>query len=141
MTTSRVASDLAAIMVPIGVVGAVLAVVCAVVAAVAIARGAGGLTGGAVGVWIPAAMVSSVAGFGSQWTPLIVSGSALVGLLVLGGVARAIVRATGATWLSRRAKTDAADGAAVGASSTVGTATSAIAVPSSLTRPNPVHAS
>lgn len=78
-------------MVPIGVVGAVLAVLCAVVAAVAIVRGSGGLSGGAVGVWIPFALLSSTAGFASQWMPLIASGAALVAFLVIGFALRAIL--------------------------------------------------
>lgn len=93
MTSSRVAHELASILVPIGIVGSVLAVLCAVLAAVAIARGAGGLAGGAVGVWIPAAVLSLAATFASQWIPLIVSGAALVGLLIIGAVVRAIVAA------------------------------------------------
>lgn len=95
MTSSRVASDLAAFLVPIGVVGAVLAGLCAVVAAVAIIRGASGLTGGAVGMWIPAVLISSVAGFANQWIPLIVAGAALIAMLVIGGVVRSIVTAAG----------------------------------------------
>ena len=56
-------------------------------------RGAGGLAGGAVGLWIPRAMLSSTASFASQWTPLLVSGIALAAMLVIGAVARAIVSA------------------------------------------------
>jgi len=91
MTTFRLANDLAAVMVPIGMVGAGLAVICAIVAGVAIMRGAGGLSGGAVGVWIPFALMSFTASFANQWLPLIVSGAALVAMLVIGGVVRAIV--------------------------------------------------
>lgn len=80
-------------LVPIGIVGAVLAVLCAVVAGIAIMRGAGGLAGGAVGVWIPAAVLSLAASFAQQWTPLLVSGAALVGMLILGAVGRAILSA------------------------------------------------
>lgn len=109
MTTWRVASDLAAIMVPIGIGGAVLAVLCALVAGFAIARGAGGLTGGAVGIWIPAAMVSSMAGFANDWMPLIAAAGALGGLLVLGAVARGVLHATGAEWPTRREKADAVE--------------------------------
>ena len=81
MTSSRVADELAAVLVPIGVVGMVLAVLCAVVAAVAIVRGAGGLAGGAVGVWIPVAVLSLTASFANQWVPAIVSGAALAVML------------------------------------------------------------
>lgn len=93
MTSSRVASELASILVPIGVVGAVLAALCAIVAGVAIMRGAAGLAGGAVGLWIPSAMLSTTASFANQWTPLLVSGIVLVAMLVIGAVARGIVNA------------------------------------------------
>lgn len=106
MTTWRVASDLAAIMVPIGVVGAVLAGLCALVAGIAIVRRAGGLSGGAVGVWIPAAMLSSVAGFANQWMPLLLSSAALVGMLVIGGVVRGVMNAKGLELPSRKAETE-----------------------------------
>ena len=95
MTTMRVASDLAAVMVPIGYVGAALAAVCAIVAAVAMIRGAGGLTGGAVGLWIVCALMSMTASFAQEWTPLILAGAALVAMLVIGGVVRAILNAGG----------------------------------------------
>ncbi|KRD53666.1 hypothetical protein ASE34_00720 [Microbacterium sp. Root280D1] len=78
---------------PIGVVGAVLAALCAIVAGVAIMRGAAGLAGGAVGLWIPSAMLSTTASFANQWTPLLVSGIVLVTMLVIGAVARGIVNA------------------------------------------------
>ncbi|MDY0983685.1 hypothetical protein SOM10_07255 [Microbacterium sp. CFBP9023] len=87
------ASELASILVPIGVVGAVLAALCAIVAGVAIMRGAAGLAGGAVGLWIPSAMLSTTASFANQWTPLLVSGIVLVAMLVIGAVARGIVNA------------------------------------------------
>lgn len=95
MTTSRVASELAALLVPIGVVGAVLAGLCAVVAGIAIVRGASGLTGGAVGVWIPFALMSLLAGFGNQWIPVISAGAALIAMLIIGTVVRAMVTASG----------------------------------------------
>lgn len=94
MNTTRVASDLAAVMVPLGYAGAVFAVICALVAAVAIVRGNGGLTGGAVGVWIVCALLSLVASFASDWLPPIMAGSALVVLLAAGGVVKWIVSAT-----------------------------------------------
>lgn len=93
MTSSRVASELASVLVPLGIVGAVLAGLCALVAAIAIVRGAGGLAGGAVGVWIPAAMLSLAASFANQWTPLFASVAVLIGLLVIGVVVRGIVEA------------------------------------------------
>lgn len=91
MTSSRMASELAAILVPIGVVGAVLAALCAIVAGVAIMRGAAGLAGGAVGLWIPSALLSSTASFANQWTPLVVAGAVLAAMLVIGAVVRGIV--------------------------------------------------
>lgn len=91
MTSSRMASELAAILVPIGVVGAVIAALCAIIAGIAIMRGAAGLAGGAVGLWIPSAMLSSTASFANQWTPLLVSGIVLVAMLVIGAVVRSIV--------------------------------------------------
>ncbi len=95
MTTLRVASDLASVLVPIGYAGAALAVLCAIVAAVAIVRGAGGLTGGAVGVWIVGALMSFTASFGNQWLPLIIACASLGAMLVIGGVVRGIMSAAG----------------------------------------------
>ncbi|WP_136055838.1 hypothetical protein [Microbacterium sp. K24] len=102
MTTWRVASDLASVMVPIGIVGAVLATVCAIVAAVAIIRGAEGLSGGAVAVWIVCALTSFTASFANQWMPVIISCAALVAMLVIGGVVRLVVGATAAGRAERR---------------------------------------
>lgn len=56
-------------------------------------RGAAGLAGGAVGLWIPSAMLSSTASFANQWTPLLISGAALVAMLLIGSVGRGIVNA------------------------------------------------
>ncbi len=56
-------------------------------------RGAAGLAGGAVGLWIPSAMLSSTASFANQWTPLLIAVATLVAMLVIGGVARSIVNA------------------------------------------------
>lgn len=108
MTTAAIARDLAGFLVPIGWIGAALAVICAIVAGVAIARGAGGLSGGAVGVWIPMALLSSTASFAYQWLPLIASGAALVAMLVLGGIVRAIVRTAAHGRLTRSAARAAA---------------------------------
>jgi hypothetical protein len=85
------ASELASILVPIGVAGAVLAALCAIVAGVAITRGAAGLAGGAVGLWIPSAMLSTTASFANQWTPLLIAGATLVASLVIGAVVRGFV--------------------------------------------------
>ncbi|MGH3688977.1 MAG: hypothetical protein ACRDT7_02360 [Microbacterium sp.] len=95
MTTMRMASDLAAVMVPIGYVGAALAAIFAVVAAIAIVRGAGGLAGGAVGGWMVAALLSVTASFAQVWLPLILACAALAAMLTLGGVVRALVNAAG----------------------------------------------
>lgn len=94
MTTFRMASDLAEVMVPIGIAGAAFAAICAVVAGIAIMRGAGGLTGGAVGLWIVGALMSFTASFANQWLPLLAACAALVAMLTLGGVVRGIVSAT-----------------------------------------------
>lgn len=103
MTTAAIARDLAGFLVPIGWIGALLAVIAAIVAGVAIVRGAGGLSGGATGVWIPFALLSSTASFAAQWLPVIISGAALVAMLILGGVVRAIVNAADSNRLARSA--------------------------------------
>ncbi|UWF77489.1 MULTISPECIES: hypothetical protein [Microbacterium] len=90
MTSLTVANALIELFVPIGVAGAVIAVACALVAATALARGWAGLCGGAVGVWIVAAMLSVAATFASLWTPVLVSLAALAAALVLGAVARGL---------------------------------------------------
>lgn len=119
MTTAGIARDLAGFLVPIGWIGAALAVIAAIVAGVAIARGAGGLSGGAVGVWIPFAVLSSTASFATQWTPVIIAGAALAATLVLGGVVRAIIRVADSDRLTRRrVAATAADVADVPAPST-----------------------
>ncbi|WP_136035990.1 hypothetical protein [Microbacterium sp. K35] len=139
MTTLRVASELAAVLIPIGYVGAAIAVICAIVAGIAIARGAGGLTGGAVGVWIVGALLSVTASFGSQWLALIISGSALVLMLTIGGVVRGMVGAAGLTRRSEApaealpvaaapAKTGTPKVAAVVKAATSSTPTSPVAV-------------
>ncbi|ALX65929.1 hypothetical protein [Microbacterium sp. XT11] len=153
MTSSRVASDLAAVLVPIGVVGAVLAALCAIVAAVAIVRGAGGLCGGAVGVWIPCALVSSFAGFANQWIPLIVAGAALAGSLTIGAVVRSLASASGyerpelarahAVTVTAGAPETSADRAVAAASAAVTTRTASVPVatgtPAALARTNPAR--
>ncbi|WEK61308.1 MAG: hypothetical protein P0Y60_00695 [Candidatus Microbacterium colombiense] len=102
MSTLGVANGLAAVMVPMGIIGAALAAVCAIVAGVAIMRGAGGLSGGAVGLWIPFALMSFTASFANQWLPLIASGAALAAMLILGGVVRAIIAVADGGRPSRR---------------------------------------
>jgi uncharacterized membrane protein YhaH (DUF805 family) len=95
-------------MVAIGIVGAAMAAICAIVAGIAIIRGAGGLSGGAVGLWIMCALVSVTASFGNQWVPLFASCAALVAMLVIGGVVRAMV---GATELGREPRHERFDAA------------------------------
>lgn len=102
MTTWRVASDLASVMLPIGIVGAALAAICAIVAAIAIVRGAEGLSGGAVAVWIVCALMSFTASFANQWMPLILACASLVAMLIIGGVVRLIVGATAVGRAERR---------------------------------------
>lgn len=104
MTTMRVASDLAAVMVPIGYAGAALATIFAIVAAVAIIRGAGGLAGGAVGLWIVGALMSVAASFGQDWTPLILACGSLVAMLIVGAIVRAIVNVAGDGRVDRTAE-------------------------------------
>lgn len=94
MSTLAVTNTLATFFVPIGIVGAALAIVCALVAAFAIARGAAGLAGGAIGVWIVGALLSLAASFATQWMPLFVALIALAVGIVLGGVIRMLVATT-----------------------------------------------
>jgi hypothetical protein len=91
MSSLAVSNTLASFFMPIGIIGAVLAVICAVVAGVALAAGAAGFFGGAVGVWIVGALLSTAASFSSVWTPLIVSVAALAVALVLGGIVHAVM--------------------------------------------------
>lgn len=93
MSSPAVANTLAAVLVPIGNAGAVLAVVCALVAAFALARGAAGLAGGGVGVWILGALLSLCASFAAEWTPVLVSLGALAAAFVVGALARVLLRA------------------------------------------------
>lgn len=93
MTSFRLANELAEVLVPIGYIGAGLAAVCAVVAGIAIIRGAGGLSGGAVGLWIVFALMSFTASFANQWMPVLAACLALAAMLVVGGVVRGVVLA------------------------------------------------
>lgn len=95
MSSLAMANTLAAVLVPIGGAGAVLAVVCALVTAFALARGAAGLVGGGVGVWILGAMLSLCASFAAVWTPVFVSLGALAAAFVIGGLARTLLRGVG----------------------------------------------
>lgn len=102
MSSLAMANTLAAVLVPIGSAGAVLAVICALVTAFALARGAAGLAGGGVGVWILGALLSLCASFATVWTPLFVSLGALAAAFVIGGLARTLLRGI------RRSHTEAA---------------------------------
>ncbi|MBT2483934.1 MULTISPECIES: hypothetical protein [unclassified Microbacterium] len=117
MTSFRLANELAEVLVPIGYIGAGLAAVCAVVAGIAIIRGAGGLSGGAVGLWIVFALMSFTASFANQWVPVLAACLALVAMLVVGCVVRGVVlanagrspeRASAATKISAPVATSAA---------------------------------
>lgn len=90
MSSLAVSNTLASIFVPIGIIGAVLAVICASVAGIALARGAAGLFGGALGVWIAGALLSIATSFAGAWLPVVISLAALTVALVLGGIARAV---------------------------------------------------
>lgn len=88
MSTLGLANALVGLFVPIGVAGAVIALACALLAAFAIARGAAGLAGGAIGVWIVGAVMSISASFAAQWTPFLIAAVALGAALVVGGLVR-----------------------------------------------------
>lgn len=88
MSTLAVTHTLAAIFVPIGIVGAVIALICALIVAFALARRAAGLAGGAAGVWIVGALLSSASSFADLWLPLLVSLGALGAALVIGTILR-----------------------------------------------------
>ena len=99
MSTLGLANTLVSVFVPIGVTGAVIALACALVAAFAIARGAAGLAGGAIGVWIVGALLSVSASFASLWTPFFVAAIGLGVALIAGTVLRVVL----APLLARRA--------------------------------------
>jgi hypothetical protein len=82
---------LAALFVPIGIVGAAIALICALIVAFALARRAAGLAGGAAGVWIVGALLSWASGFADLWLPLFVSLGALGAALVIGSLLRVLV--------------------------------------------------
>lgn len=93
MSSLAMTNALASVFVPIGIAGSVLAIVCAIVGGFALARGAAGLFGGSVGIWIVGALLSLAASFANDWTPLIVSGIALGVALVVGALARTMFTA------------------------------------------------
>ena len=93
MSSIGVLRDLSGFFLSVGFVGAGIAVLCALVAAVALARAAAGLCGGAVAIWIGGALLCLAGGFSGQWMPPLISVGALAAALVLGGVARAVIRA------------------------------------------------
>ena len=91
MSTLGLTNTLVSVFVPIGVTGAVIALACALVAAFAIARGAAGLAGGAIGVWIVGALLSVSASFASLWTPFFVAAIGLGVALIAGTVLRVVL--------------------------------------------------
>ena len=91
MSTLAMTHALAAIFVPIGIVGAIIALICALVVAFALARRAAGLAGGAAGVWIVGALLSWASSFADLWLPLLASLAALGAALVVGGMLRVLV--------------------------------------------------
>lgn len=99
MSTLGLTNTLVSVFVPIGVTGAVIALACALVAAFAIARGAAGLAGGAIGVWIVGALLSVSASFAALWTPFFVAAIGLGVALIAGTVLRVVF----APLLARRA--------------------------------------
>jgi len=92
MSTIGMVRDLSEVFLWIGSAGAGIAVLCALVALFALARGAAGLAGGAVAVWIGGAMLSLTSGFSGQWIPALVATGALVVALVVGALLRPVVR-------------------------------------------------
>lgn len=95
MSTLGVASQLAAILVPIGIAGAIIAAVFALAAGIALAFGAAGFVGGSVGGWIVGTLLSLTASFGSEWMPVLGALGALAVALALGGLIHALVIAGG----------------------------------------------
>src|SRR5690606_22787986 len=59
-------------------------------------RRAAGLAGGAAGVWIVGALLSSASSFADLWLPLLVSLAALGVALVIGTILRVVVRSVSA---------------------------------------------
>lgn len=92
MSTIGMVRDFAEVFLWIGFAGAGVALLCALVALGALARGAAGVVGGSVAVWIGGALLSLTAGFSGQWMPTLLSMGALTVALVLGGVLRPLVR-------------------------------------------------
>lgn len=93
MSTIGMVRDLSEVFLWIGSAGAGIALLCALVALFALARGAAGLAGGAVAVWIGGALLSLTSGFSGQWIPTLVATGALTGALVVGALLRPVVRA------------------------------------------------
>lgn len=116
MSTLAVTNALESVLVPIGTAGAVLAVVCALITAVALARGAAGLAGGGIGVWMAGALLSLCASFATLWTPSLVSAGALVAAFVIGGVLRMLRRGSRAARTGIRVEVDADESARASAS-------------------------
>lgn len=90
ITSLSVMNGLGGFFAAVGFAGAVLAVLCALAAAVALAAGASGFAGGAVGGWIPSALLSSAACFTGEWMPLLVSLAALAVAMIAGTALRGL---------------------------------------------------
>lgn len=92
MSTLAVTNTLASVFVPIGIAGAVIAVACALVTAFALARGAAGLAGGGIGVWIVGALLSLCASFALMWVPFLIACGSLATAFVFGAAGRMLWR-------------------------------------------------
>ncbi len=92
MSTLAVTNTLASVFVPIGIAGAVIAVACALVTAFALARGAAGLAGGGIGVWIVGALLSLCASFALMWVPFLIACGSLATAFVVGAVGQMLWR-------------------------------------------------
>ena len=92
MSTIGVVRDLSELFLWVGIAGTGFALLCAIIAAVALAVGSAGVAGGASAVWIVGAMLSLTSGFSGQWLPAIITAAALPIALILGAIARKVVR-------------------------------------------------
>jgi hypothetical protein len=93
MSTIGMVRDLAGFFLWVGIAGAAVAVLCAIIVAIAISVGSAGVAGGSGAVWIGGTLLSLTAGFSGQWIPLLAAAGALLLAVVLGPIARRIVRA------------------------------------------------
>jgi hypothetical protein len=108
MSTLAVTNTLTSVLVPIGIAGAGIAVACALLTAFALARGAAGLAGGGIGVWIVGAMLSMCASFATLWTPFFIAVGSLAAAFVVGAAGRMLVSRIRRARASRREEQTAA---------------------------------